>query len=380
VIGLSVARALKLRGLREVLLIERSSLGREASFAAAGMLAPQAEADGANEFFHLACKSRDMYPAFASELYEESGIDIELEKTGTLYLAFTDHDIDEVKNRYRWQSKAALPIERLTARDALKLEPSISSNVQMALKFPLDMQVENRRLIKALAVSNERSGVRMLTETSVKSMRINRRRLNGVETSRGFVATECVVVACGAWSSLIEISNAVDTGETTSPRLLSSSPLGDILVEPVRGQMLSFATDPRITQHVIYSPRGYIVPRSDGRLLAGSTTEHVGFDKNVTDEGIQTILTAAEEISPAVASLPVTASWAGLRPRASDDLPVLGPCAEIEGVFYATGHYRNGILLAPITGELLAGAIIDREVAAIPHTFSPSRFGLVSVN
>src|SRR6266851_1743745 len=150
VIGLVIARALSLRGLHDVLLIERNSLGAEASFAAAGMLAPQAEADCADEFFYLACESRDMYPAFAASLREESGIDVELEPTGTLYLAFTEHDVNEVEKRYQWQSEAGLAVERLTAGAARSLEPAISEKIRGALKFPLDMQVENRRLINAL--------------------------------------------------------------------------------------------------------------------------------------------------------------------------------------------------------------------------------------
>ncbi|MDQ6652507.1 MAG: glycine oxidase ThiO [Acidobacteriota bacterium] len=365
VIGLVIARALSLRGLHDVLLIERNSLGAEASFAAAGMLAPQAEADCADEFFYLACGSRDMYPAFAAALREESGIDVELETTGTLYLAFTEHDVNEVEKRYQWQSEAGLVVERLTADAARSLEPAISEKIRSALKFPLDVQVENRRLVKALAVSNERCGVRMVTDTTVESLRIDRSRVSGVETSRGSVATEKVVIANGAWASVVKAADKA---------------LPDLRIEPVRGQMLSFAASPPVICHVVYSPRGYIVPRSDGRLLAGSTTEEVGFDKRVTDQGIHSIMTAAAEISPSVMCLPVSASWAGLRPRAADDLPVLGPCAEIEGVWYATGHYRNGILLAPITGELIAEAIVDKVVPPMLSSFSPDRFGLVSVN
>jgi glycine oxidase len=365
VIGLAVARALSLRGLRDVLLIERNGLGAEASFAAAGMLAPQAEADCADEFFYLACESRDLYPAFAAALHVESGIDVELETTGTLYLAFTEHDANEVDKRYQWQSEAGLAVERLTAAAARSLEPAISAKVLGALKFPLDMQVENRRLINALAVSNEKFGVRMVTNTTVESLTIIRGCVAGVETSRGYVATENVVIASGAWASMLK------AGDKALP---------DLGIEPVRGQMLSFAARPQVSRHVVYSPRGYIVPRNDGRLLAGSTTEKVGFDKRVTDQGIQSIMSAAIEISPQILKLPLSASWAGLRPRAADDLPVIGACAEIEGIWYATGHYRNGILLAPITGELIARAIVDKVVPPVLSTFSPDRFGLVPVN
>lgn len=365
VIGLAVARALALRGARDVLLIERTSLGAESSSAAAGMLAPQAEANRAHEFFYLTCQSRDMYPAFASALLDETGIDVELETTGTLYLAFTEHDEDELERRYEWQKRAGLAIAKLTADMARKLEPSICEDVRAALRFPLDTQVENRRLISALAASNERLGVRMEAGTNVVSLKVERGRVVGIETSRGFIATDLVVIAGGAWSSLLGASDIA---------------LPNLRIKPVRGQMLCFEANPQICRHVIYSPRGYIVPRRDGRLLAGSTTEHAGFEKRVTAAGVHSILSAALEISQQIASLPMTDSWAGLRPRAADTLPVLGPCAEIEGVFYATGHYRNGILLAPITGELIARAIVDRVFPPSLNIFSPDRFGMVAVS
>ena len=364
VIGLAVARALALRGVSDVLLIERGSLGAEASSAAAGMLAPQAEANRAHAFFYLTCQSRDMYPAFAAALLDETGIDIELETAGTLYLAFTGHDAEELQKRYQWQTKAGLPIEKLSAQAVRELEPAINEDVRAALKFPLDTQVENRRLISALTLANERLGVRTETGTAVTSLKIEHDRVSGVETSRGFISADAVVIAGGAWSSLL------GAGDKALPQLR---------IKPVRGQMLCFQPSVPLARHVIYSPRGYVVPRRDGRLLAGSTSEHAGFEKQVTAAGVQQILAAALEISPRIASLPLTDAWAGLRPRAADTLPVLGPCAEIAGVYYATGHYRNGILLTPITGELIAGAIVDRTFPATLEIFSPDRFGFVAV-
>jgi glycine oxidase len=362
VIGLAVARALAQRGLRDVLIVERASLGAEASAAAAGMLAPQAEADCDDDFFRLCCQSRDLYPAYAQALNEETGIDIELETSGTLYLAFTEEDERELQKRYEWQARAGLEVEELSTEAARLHEPCISADVRSALRFPLDTQVENRRLISALAAANEAFGVRVSTGVSVDSLNIKRDRVTGVLTSGGFVACEKVVIAGGAWTS----------------QLLNEA-LPNLRIEPVRGQMVSFEATPQIARHVIYSPRGYVVPRRDGRLLAGSTTERAGFDKRVTAAGIQSIVTSALEISPSIAALPLMSSWAGLRPRAADGLPVLGPCAEIAGVFYAAGHYRNGILLTPITGELLAGSILDEEIPPPLQIFSPDRFQLVTV-
>jgi glycine oxidase len=363
VIGLAVARALAQRGLHNLLLIERAGLGAESSSAAAGMLAPQAEADRPDDLFNLTCQSRDMYPAFAAALREETGIDVEFETTGTLYLAFNEHDATELEGRYKWQSKAGLPISILSADEARQHEPSISDEVQLALKFPMDTQVENRRVLAALATSNEQLGVKLATETTVTSLKFDYDKVCGLETSRGFVATDQIVIAGGAWSSM-----------------LPDKALPDLGIEPVRGQMLCFAANPQIFSHVIYSPRGYLVPRRDGRLLAGSTTEHAGYDKRVTAAGMKSITSAALEISPRVGSLALTASWAGLRPRAADGLPVLGPCAEIAGVFYATGHYRNGILLAPITAEVIAEAIVNKVSSRSLNIFSPDRFNLAFVN
>jgi len=363
VIGLAIARALAQRGVRDVLIVERASLGAEASSAAAGMLAPQAEANSADDFFRLCCQSRDLYPTFARTLNEETGIDIELETSGTLYLAFTEEDERELAERFAWQARAGLEVERLSAESARMIEPCISVDVLAALRFPLDTQVENRRLISALAAANEALGVGVLTGVSVESLNVKRNCVAGIETSRGFIACEKVVIAGGAWTTQI-LNEALPNPH----------------IEPVRGQMVSFDAMPQIARHVIYTPRGYIVPRRDGRLLAGSTSEHAGFDKRVTAAGVHSIVTSALEISPSIAALPLTSSWAGLRPRAADGLPVLGPCAEIAGVFYATGHYRNGILLTPITGELLARAIVDEEIAPPLQIFSPDRFQLVAID
>jgi glycine oxidase len=358
VIGLTIARALAQRGVRDVMLIERGRPGAEASWAAGGILAPQVEVDHQDEFFQLACASRDLYPQFAGSLKEETGVDVELDTTGTLCLGFTRPDEEELRRRHQWQTGQGLQVEWLTGDEARRLEPCVAANVRCALRFPRDVQVENRRLVEALVRANEELGVQLVINTAVTALGIKDERVCGVETSAGFVAAPIVVVAAGAWSSLID-----------SPSLPS------IQIEPVRGQMLCFSADPNIGRHVIYSPRGYLVPRRDGRVLAGSTVEQVGFDKRVTDDGVSTIKSMALEIAPAIAGLPIIDSWAGFRPRAPDDLPVLGPCAEIGGLLYATGHYRNGILLAPITGLVIADAIVDGLMPESLKTFSPNRFG-----
>ena len=365
VIGLAIARSLALRGVERIVLIERAGLGSEASSAAAGMLAPQAEANRADAFFELACESRALYPAFADALCEETGTDIELERTGTLYLAFTEEDEEEIGHRYDWQRRAGLFVERLSADEARRLEPCISPQVRAALSFPQDVQVENRRLLAALAASVEKLGVSLMTQTHVESLVIERGRVEGVETSRGEIFAPVVVLACGAWTSFI-----------ASP----DKRMPAVSIEPARGQMLCFEMNPRLARHVIYSPRGYLVPRLDGRLLAGSTTEQAGFNKRVTMGGINSITTHALEIAPGIESLPLVDSWAGLRPRAEDELPVLGASTDVCGLFYATGHYRNGILLAPLTGELIAEQITTGVAPPQFQAFSPDRFDMVGIS
>ena len=375
VIGLAVARQLARRGA-EVVLIERGETGAEASWAAAGMLAPQVEADRADEFFKLAAASRDAYTAFARELEEESGISIELERTGTLYLAFNAEDEEECERRFAWQRRAGLTVERLTAGEVRALEPQVSPRVRSALRFPLDCQVENRRLTSALARACAVGGVRVFTHTQALAVKVEDGRATAVETARGRTRASSVLVACGAWSSLLRLDASAAHGGDEA-RSFDDAPVSSPRIEPVRGQILCFAAsaDAPLVRHVVYSPRGYLVPRRDGRLLAGTTTEHAGFDKSLTEGGREAIRMHAREIAPAVDDFVVSDAWAGLRPRGADDWPVLGACADVPNLFYATGHYRNGILLAPLTGALVAEMILRRGAThPLLEPFTPERF------
>lgn len=368
VAGLAAARELARRGL-SVAVIEDNRAG-SASRAAAGMLAPQAEADSADELFELLCASRDLYPDFAAALSQESGIRVEIERTGTLYLALNDKDAEEVERRFAWQSRAGLEVERLTAAEARALEPNISPDVRVALRFPRDWQVESRRLVIALDAAAESLGVRIIRAVEARGVRVRGDRAAGVVTSEGELEAGAVVFAAGAWNSSLHKFN--DDG---SPYLND-----DPRVEPVRGQILCYRQpegQPPLFRHVVYSPRGYVVPRSEGRLLAGSTTERGVYVCRVTEEGARSIAAHVAEMAPAVASLEVSDSWAGLRPRAADGLPVLGESADVKGLFYATGFYRNGILLAPAAGEIIADLLTNgatRLSPAVLKTFSPARF------
>jgi glycine oxidase len=373
VIGMSIARELKKKGAGKVTLLERGHLGQEASFAAAGMLTPQADAEKHGDFFDLCYEGRGLYEEFAGELKAETGIDIELETSGTLSVAFNEKDSRRLESIYRWQSAASLPVERLDGRQLLELEPFLSPEVRGAFLFPRDAQVENRLLVKALALSLEKAGVKVaenITVTTLAAETGENGKITGAETSAGKFSAPVVVLATGAWSSLINISTAIDTAIHTGER---NRPL-PLDVIPVRGQMLSFHPGEKLFTRVIISPSGYLVPRADRRVLAGATVEKAGFDKNVTTEGLQYLLNSAHEIAPGLEKFEIVEKWAGLRPYAADGLPIIGPYNNFGGLYVATAHYRNGILLAPITARMLADHIISAGVSRYMDAFGTDRF------
>ncbi|MCY7344811.1 MAG: glycine oxidase ThiO [Pyrinomonadaceae bacterium] len=357
VIGLSIARQLHKKGVRQITILERGRTGGEASGAAAGMLAAQAETNEADDFFYLCHDSNRLYPNFARELFDETGVDIELETSGTLYLAFTDSDEREIRHRFDWQRAAKLSVEHLSAENVRKLEPFVSPEVREALFFPNDWQVENRKLLAALQKYAALNQIEIIENAAVERLIIKNGKIVGAATANQTYAAETVVLATGAWTSLIKADGF------SLPQ-----------VKPVRGQMICFQTAKRLFQRVIYSPRGYLVPRLDGRILIGATVEEVGFDKNTTASGTEFLRETALEIAPSLVNLSIADKWAGLRPFAADGLPVLGAFPEIENLFAATAHYRNGILLAPVTAEIMADKIVGKIESKYLKAFGPRRF------
>lgn len=354
VIGLSIARELRKKSVAKITVVDKGQAGHEASWAAAGMLAPQGETDRIDDFYRLCAEARNMYPRFAAELKDETDIDIELDRRGTLYLAFTDHDAAEIRSRFTWQRSAGLTVEALTAEECRNAEPLISESVREGLFLPNDWQVENRKLIAALVEFARRNDIEVIENIRIKNLSANGDAIS--EDGRTFSAGQ-VTVATGAWTSLIKI------GEKPLP--------GN--VKPIRGQMICYKQATRKFERVICSPRGYIVPRTDGRILAGATVEDVGFDSANTDEGLKMLRKNAEEISPFLEYIEIADQWAGLRPFAADGSPVLGPQSQGENIFIATAHYRNGILLAPITAKIVAEAIVDDRHSEFLETFGPQR-------
>ncbi|MBK7394334.1 MAG: glycine oxidase ThiO [Chloracidobacterium sp.] len=363
VIGLSIARELHKSGVKRITVLEKGRCGEESSWAAAGMLGPQAEANEGGAFFDMTVTSREMYPKFATDLLAETGVDIELDRQGTLYLAFTDEDVAEVHKRLKWQLKAGLPVEHLSADDARRAEPFISTDVRGALLFPDDWQVENRKLLAALKSYAELNGIEIREDSPVEQLIVEDNRVIGARTATDTFFASDAILATGAWTSLIKL------GDADMP----------LKVEPVRGQIVAFQTAKRLFGHVIYSRRGYIVPRADGRILAGSTSENKGFEKAETDVAASALRQMAAEIAPNLSSLAITDHWSGLRPFAMNGLPVLGSFAGIGNLTIATAHYRNGILLAPLTAKIVADKLLKSVEPPFLAAFSPDRFRLRSV-
>ncbi|MFN0138751.1 MAG: glycine oxidase ThiO [Pyrinomonadaceae bacterium] len=363
VIGLSIARDLHQKGVAKITIVDKGVCGTESSWAAAGMLGPQAEAAEGGAFFDLCCSSRDLFPALADELLDETGINIELDRTGTLYLALTDEDLEVLDERLRWQKKAGLAIEHMGAEATLRLEPNVSKDLCGSLFFPNDWQVENRKLVSALTRYAELNNIRVIENRAVKSLIVEKSRVTGAETDAGAINADKTIVTTGAWTSLIKL------GAAHMP----------INVEPVRGQIIAFQTHDKMFRHVVYSRRGYVVPRLDNRILAGSTTEKVGFDKSTTADAAHDLHKMAAEIAPKLSDLTVADHWSGLRPFVGDGLPVIGGIAGLDGLSIATAHYRNGILLAPITAKMIAERLVGDGDDAVSEAFGAHRFCYAAV-
>jgi glycine oxidase len=354
---IGVALALRLADHKlSVAVVERGEPGREASWAAAGMLAPTSEAGHGAEgalppaVAELASASAALYPEWLDRLGVDARANLGYRTEGTLDVAFTEEEAEQLKS---------LPGQPLAPAEARRLEPRLSERILAAVFLPRDVQVDNRRLFGALLEAARAAGVQVRAGVSVAELTAAGGRATGVRSSDGErLSAGLVVNAAGSWASQL-----APHGRRLTP------------TRPVRGQMLALQGDSQkpLLRHVVRSPRGYILPRADGRLVCGSTSEPAGYDKSLTPAGLRQILSAAIELAPAAAGLPFADAWAGLRPDTPDHLPILG-ATDIENYFVATGHYRNGILLAPLTAQVVGDAILGRTPAESLDPFSPLRF------
>jgi glycine oxidase len=357
IIGGSIAWHLA-RERAEVIVLERARLGQEASWAAAGMIAPQAEAQTSGVFFDLCLAARRVFDATIDRLTADAGLDPEYDPQGILYIALDAVERAELESRARWHREAGALVHELSAAEARKVEPAISPETLFALHLPDNRRVENRKLTQAYIAAAVNSGAEFREGASVDSIVVQDGRATGVRLHDGATLEgDIVIVAAGSWSHQIRGLEA-----------------DRVAMHPVRGQMLCFETRPLALAPALFSMRGYLVPRRDGRILAGSTMEEAGYNKTVTLGGIEKISRGVLAMVPALAEIPFREAWAGLRPATRDLLPVLGYSPSVANVIWSTGHYRSGILLSALTGEVIADLVAGRSPSIDLAPFSTARF------
>ena len=360
VIGCTTAYRAAQAGLR-VTVVERGACGSESSWAGAGILLPGSHAR-MDPLALIRRASVARYPAFAAELLERTGIDPQYLPCGGLDL-ITDSNQDAAADREvaaadGRQTPAGEPVvERLTPRQTGILEPAVTSEIRGALLRRDVAQVRNPRLMRALRVACLQAGVRVLTHTEVIDLAVEGSRVVGVRTPEGRLPAGQVVLAAGAWSSRVD-------------RRLE----GQLTVYPVRGQIVLLEKLPRPFERVIEHGSHYLVCRADGRILVGATEEHTaGYDKRNTAAGVARLLGIAERFVPALREATLVRAWAGLRPGTPDRRPYIGPVPGLDGLWAATGHFRSGLILAPITAELVVQLLTCGKTEADIRPFAPGR-------
>jgi len=346
-IGLAIAHELALRGAN-VRVIDAGEPAGAASWAGAGMLAPFTESLDHGPYEELCARSLALYPAFVRALFERGGVDARLRLDGILEVAFTHSEAQRLRNR-------PSPVRFLERDEVLRLEPALAGSVVGAAFCAAEGSVDNRRLGRALLAACAALDVRVDAHVRGVALEADTRRVLGVRGPDGFIPAAQVVNATGAWAGSLR-------GVPDRAR---------VPVVPVKGQMLALAMPREFVRRTTWVPGAYLVPRDDGRLLVGATVEEAGFDRRVTARGVRALLDAALAGMPSLADLTVAETWAGFRPGSPDGLPYLGE-TEIAGYYVASGHYRNGILLAPVTASLIADALAGKASPSLAP-FSPRR-------
>jgi glycine oxidase len=359
VIGLGIGWRLAAAGCR-VDVFERDVAGRGASWAAAGMLAAGVETEpGEMALYALNCASQLLWPDFAQALETASAVPVGYRADGTLRVALTRDDAARLRAIYEFQHQNGIALEWLNGAEARRREPHLAPGITAAVFSAADHQADNRQVVSALIAAFRRAGGHLHEHAAISRIETSNGRATGVRMGEDFVPADIVVLAAGAWSR--------DVGGlpiTVRPP-----------VRPVKGQMLALRMDAAapMLRHVLWTPRAYLVPRNDGRLIVGASVEERGFDPSLTAGAVLALLEAAWRALPGTEELPIDEMWVGFRPGSRDDAPILGTCA-VEGLILATGHYRNGILLTPITVETISRLILTGESDPAIESFSLTRF------
>ena len=353
-IGGAIALELALAGL-PVAVFEKGDPGRESSWAGAGILSPAPENPATIPRVPLAKASMALYPDFVARVEEISAQDVGFRGKGTLEALFSRDAARELSTHVALHHGWGLQAEAISAEDARELEPALSPELEAAVLRPDEASVDNRALTRAVLEAAQKSGAEIFAHQEVQGIWREKQRCAGLLLKNEKVSAQWTIIAAGCFSANIAGVN------TYAP------------VRPAKGQMISLRAEQTKIERVLWSDKIYLVPRNDGRILAGATVEYVGFDKNVTAGGLEKILAGVLELAPDLAHARVEETWAGLRPDSPDHLPILGP-TDIDGLLIATGHFRSGILLTPITAQLIREWVTQQSVTIDWDRFSPLRF------
>lgn len=348
-IGLLSARALSRTGAK-VTLIERAQLGKESSWAGGGILSPLYPWRYARPVNELATWSQACYRTLADELERDTGIDAEWTQSGLLVL-----DEDQRETGMAWAAAQQVTAQPVDGAQIQGLEPALRAGHAAGLWMPEVAQIRNPFLVQALRQDLLNRGVRVAEDTEVTHLLTKKGRINGVRTEYNEVLADRVIIACGAWSATL----LKDLGQ-------------EVPVMPVRGQMILFRGSPGLLNHVVLHQGHYLIPRRDGRILAGSTMEEVGFDKTVTVEARNDLITVACALVPELAEVPVERHWAGLRPGSPSGIPFISAHPKVEGLYINAGHFRNGVVMGPASAELLADIVLERTPILDPTPYQLS--------
>ncbi len=355
IMGTSSAWELARHGA-SVTVLERSVPGAEASSAAAGILGAQAEAHAPGPMAELCLASRARYAKFAAALSKETQIDVGYRECGVLQVGFDRARVSELQRRAAWQKRQRQSVQHLTAKQLAALEPGLSAKLAGGVRFAADSRVEPKALLRALHIAALKRGVHFQSGAFVRRVAVTGNRATGVVLDDGSeLRARHVVVAAGSWTSLIDGLGL---------------PAGRVI--PARGQIVELELAAPPISHVVFGPGAYLVPRDDGRLLIGSTLEFVGYQRDVTAGAVRDLLSHAIALVPALERASLRATWSNFRPYTQDELPLLGP-TQIAGLTLATGHYRNGILLAPISAEIVRAAVLGQRAPVSLAAFTPER-------
>ncbi len=358
VIGLSAAWRAAQRGLR-VVVLERDRPGAGSSGVAAGMLAPVSEALLTEQpLLALGLASARAYPEFVAELEAASGVTAGYHRCGTLLAARDADDAEALGRELALRTRLGLPVQRLRASEARQLEPALAPVLRLALEIPDDHAIDPRRTVSALAIAFARAGGQLRNRVEVAGVTLAGDRVTGIECKDGErIAADAVLVASGAWGL---------AGLPSEAR---------IPLRPVKGQIMRMRDPdgPGLLQHVLRTRGGYLVPRGDGRYVLGATTEEKGFQTHVTAGAVYTLLRHATELLPGIGELVLEEVSAGLRPATPDNAPVIGPGA-LHGLHWATGHYRHGVLLAPVTADAVLAGLTGAAPDPLSAPFGAGRF------